>query len=110
MSQTVHFCRTEAEGAHCQNQSIALSASASSAPAEFMKVERIAEDHRVFVTDAPGPTVADDEVGVRPCACGICGTDLDRGGDAVAIWLTAIADARSALNRDGCRRVVSEND
>ncbi len=46
------------------------------APKGRMKAVRITEDHAVFIADVPVPVAADDEVLVRPSACGICGTDL----------------------------------
>lgn len=41
-----------------------------------MQAIRITEDHRVFVAEVATPEAADDEILVRPGACGICGTDL----------------------------------
>jgi 2-desacetyl-2-hydroxyethyl bacteriochlorophyllide A dehydrogenase len=41
-----------------------------------MRAVRIAEDHRIFVAEVAMPEARDDEILVRPCACGICGTDL----------------------------------
>lgn len=41
-----------------------------------MKAVRITEDHKVDVVETTIPTIAADEVLVRPCCCGICGTDL----------------------------------
>ncbi|MBS7538044.1 alcohol dehydrogenase catalytic domain-containing protein [Ancylobacter lacus] len=47
-----------------------------SAARGHMNAVRITEDHRVFVAEVPVPTPAEDEVLIRPAACGLCGTDL----------------------------------
>ncbi len=41
-----------------------------------MQAISINQDHSVRVIETPVPTMVDGEVLVKPCACGICGTDL----------------------------------
>lgn len=41
-----------------------------------MKAIRITEDHEVRVIETAIPSIAPDEVLVKPACCGICGTDL----------------------------------
>jgi 2-desacetyl-2-hydroxyethyl bacteriochlorophyllide A dehydrogenase len=41
-----------------------------------MRAVRIQNNHTIDVVELPDPTLKQDEVIVRPLACGICGTDL----------------------------------
>jgi 2-desacetyl-2-hydroxyethyl bacteriochlorophyllide A dehydrogenase len=41
-----------------------------------MQAISINQDHSVRVIETPVPTMANGEVLIKPCACGICGTDL----------------------------------
>ncbi|MEZ5826484.1 MAG: alcohol dehydrogenase catalytic domain-containing protein [Geminicoccaceae bacterium] len=41
-----------------------------------MRAVRISRDHKVEIVEMAVPVMADDEVLVAPCHCGICGTDL----------------------------------
>lgn len=41
-----------------------------------MRAVRIGSDHRIGLAEVPVPLPQEGQILVRPCACGICGTDL----------------------------------
>lgn len=58
------------------NTSSASNAGHSPSPGSKMRAVQISQDHKIAIIETHIPTLADGEVLVKPCSCGICGTDL----------------------------------
>lgn len=56
--------------------SSSVSTIGSATPTGKMRAVQISQDHKIAIIETHIPKLGDGEVLVKPCSCGICGTDL----------------------------------